>query len=86
MNVDVKRVFAPAPMISIRSARKQNSYLVRTKLSPLERTVASVQYRGKRCQTYHNVKVAETFTSTSTGKTFKTHHKINCNDKCLVYM
>ena len=86
MNEEVKSVFTPAPMISFRSARKVNSYLVRAKLYPLERTVGSVQCKGKRCQTCHNVKEAETFTSGTTGKTFKINHKLNCNDKCLVYL
>ena len=61
MNEDVKNVFTPTPMISFRSARKLSSYLVRAKLYPLERTVGSVQCKGKRCQTCHNVKETETF-------------------------
>ena len=73
-------------MSSFRSARKPSSYSVRDKLYPLERTVGSVQCKGKRCQTCHNVKETETFTSTTTGKTFKINHKLNCNDKCLVYL
>ena len=80
------RVFTPGPMISFGSARKLSSYLVRAKLYPLERTFVSVQCKGKWCQTCHNVKRTETFTSTTTGKTFKIIHKLNCNDKCLVYL
>ena len=79
------KVYSPAPMISFRSARKLNSYLVRAKLYPLERTVVSVQCKGKRCQTCHNVKETETFTSRTTDKNFKINHKLNCNDECLVY-
>ena len=86
MNEDVKSVFTPAPMISFRSARKLSSYLVRAQLYPLERTVGSVQCKRKRCQTCHNVKEIETFTSTTTGKTFKINYKLNCNDKGLVYL
>ena len=85
MNEDGKSIFTPVPMISFCSARKLSSYLVRAKLYPLERTVSSVQCKGKRCQTCHNVKETETFTSTTTGMTFKINHKLNCNDKCLVY-
>ena len=73
-------------MISFRSARKLSSYLVRTKRYPLEWTVGSIQYKGKRCQTCHNVKEAENFTSITTGKTFKINHKLNCNGKSLVYL
>ena len=86
MNEDVKNVFTLPPMIYFHSARKLSSYLVRAKLYPLERTVGSVQCKGKRCQTCHNVKETETFTSTTTGQTFKINHKLNCNDKCLVYL
>ena len=70
INGDAKSVFTPAPMIAFRSSRKLSSYLVRAKLYPLERTVGSVQYKGKRCQTCHNVKDTEAATSTTTGKTF----------------
>ena len=55
MNEDVKREFTPAPMISFHSARKLSSYLVRAKLYPLQRTICSIQCKGKRCQTGHNV-------------------------------
>ena len=86
MNEEVKSVFTLAPMISFCSARKLSSYLVRAKLYPLERTVGSVQCKGKKCETRHNVKETETFTSTTTVKTVKINHKLNCNDKCLVYL
>ena len=84
MNEDVKSVFTPAPMIYFRSARKLSNYLVRAKLYHLEKTVGSIQCKAKRCQTCHNLKGTETFTSTTTDKTFKINHKLNCNDKCLV--
>ena len=87
MNEDVKSVFTPAPMISFEKiARNLSIYLVRANLYLLGRTVGSVQRKGKRCQTRHNVKETEAFTSTTTGKTFKINHKLNCNDKCLVYL
>ena len=73
-------------MISFRSARKLSSYLVRAKLYPLEKTVGSVKCKGKRCQTCDHVKETETFTSTNTCKTFNINYKLNCNDKCLVYL
>ena len=86
MNEDFKNVFTLAPMISFHSVRKLSSYLVRAKLYPSERTISSVQCKGKLCQTCHNVKVTETFTSSTTGKTFKINYKLNYNDKCLVYL
>ena len=86
MNEDVKSVFTPVPMISFRSARKLSSYLIRAKLYPSEGTVGSVQFKEKRCQTCHNVKGTENFTSTTTDKTFKIKYKLNCDDKCLLYL
>ena len=41
MDNEVKRVFTHKPIISLRSARKLNSYLVRAKLYPTERTIGS---------------------------------------------
>ena len=55
MDKEVKRVFTPRPMVSFCSARKLNSYLVRAKLCPLERTVGSYKCKGKRCQVYNNI-------------------------------
>ena len=87
MSKDVKSVFTLAPMISFCSVRKLRSYLVRAKLYPLDQTVGTVQCKGKRCQTCHNEKETETFTSTTTmGKTFEINYKLNCNDKFLVYL
>ena len=86
INEEVKSVFTPALMISFLSVRKLRSYLVRAKVYTFERTVGSDQRKGKRCQTCHNVKETETFTSTTKDKTFKISHKLNCNDKCLVYL
>ena len=45
MNDDVKKVITPRPMVLFRSACKLNSYVVRAKLYPLERTVGS--YKSK---------------------------------------
>ena len=82
----MKRLKLICPMITFRSARKISSYLARVKIYPLERTIGSVQCKRKRCQTCRNVKETETFTNTTTGKAFKINHKLNCSDKCLVYL
>ena len=55
MNEEAKKVFTPGRMISFRSARKLSSYLVSAKLYPIERTVRSFEFNGKRCQTCLNV-------------------------------
>ena len=47
MNKEVKRVFSPRPIVSLPSARKLNSCLVRSKLYPLERTVGSYKCKSK---------------------------------------
>ena len=44
MNEEVKSLFLPGPIVSLRTARKLSSYLVRAKLYPLHRKVGS-----KRC-------------------------------------
>ena len=41
MDKEMKRVFTPRPTVSFRGVSKLNSYLVRAKLYPLERTVDS---------------------------------------------
>ena len=42
---------------------------LRAKNYPLEKTIGLVHCKRKRCQTCHNVKETETFTSSTTGKT-----------------
>ena len=81
MNEEAKKVSTPGPLISFRSARKLSSYLVRAKLYPIERTVGSFKCNGKRCQTCLNMNETDTFTSTTTGKTYKINHQFNCNSK-----
>ena len=45
---EAKRVFMPGPMITFLSSRKHSSYLVKARLYPLERTIGSCKYYGKR--------------------------------------
>ena len=51
MDKEVKKVFTLKPMVSLRSARKLSSYLVRVKLYPIERKVGSFKCKSKRCKT-----------------------------------
>ena len=85
MNDDVKRVFTPKPMVLFRSSRKISSYLVRAKLYPIERTVGSLKCGSKRCEVCKYITETDTFTSSVTGETYKINHRLDCNDKCLVY-
>ena len=55
MDVEVKKVFYPGPMVSFRSAREVSSYLVRAKMYPLKRTVGSFKCKKSRCQVCLNV-------------------------------
>ena len=86
MNGEVEKTFTPSPMISFCSSRKINSYMVRTKLLPLERTVGSYKCGKKRCEVRDVISETDTFSSTDTGESFKINHKLNCNGKCLVYL
>ena len=49
MNEKTKKIFSPRPMVSFRSPRKINSYLVRAKLYPLDRLVGSTKFGKKWC-------------------------------------
>ena len=86
MNQEVKNVFTPGPIVSYRCARKISSYLVRAKLYPLERKVGSVKCGKSRCEVCLNIQETDTFTSTTTGESFKINHKLNCDNNCLIYL
>ena len=86
MNQEVKNVFTPGPIVSYRSARKISSYLVTAKLYPLERKVGFEKCGKSSCEVYLNIQETDTFTSTSTGKSFKINRKLNCDDDCLIYL
>ena len=72
--------------MSYRSARKISSYLVSDKLYPLQRKVGSEKWGKSRCEVCLNIQETDTVTSTSTGKSFKINHKLNCDDNCLTYL
>ena len=78
MNQELKNVFTSGPVVSNRSARKISSYLVRTKLYPLERKVGSEKCGKSRCDVCLNIQ------ETTTGESFKINHKLNCDDNSLI--
>ena len=86
MNAEIKQTFTPVPMVSYRSSRKLSSYLVRAKLYPTDKIVGSKGCGKKRCEVYVNVCETDIFTITVIGETFKINHKLNCDDKCLIYL
>ena len=86
MNAEVMQTFIPVPMVSYRSSRKLTSYLVRAKLYPIDRILESKVCGKKRCEVCVDVCETDTFYSTVTGETFKINHKLNCDDKYLIYL
>ena len=86
MNTEVKQLFLDCPMVSFRSARKISSYLVRAKLYPLIRDVGSTKCGKTKCDVCMNVNETDTFRSNVTKESYKINHKLNCDDKCLVYL
>ena len=85
MDQEVKTTFTPQPMVSYRSAHKLSSYVVRSKLYPIERQVGLSKHNRKRCESCTNVLETDTFTNSNDQTTYKVNHKFICNEKCLVY-
>ena len=83
---EVKKVFTPAPFVSFRSAGNLKSFLVRSKVHPLDRKVGSEKCNGKRCLVCLNVAETDTFKLFQTKKQYKINHNLNCNDKRLIYL
>ena len=59
---------------------------MRAKLYRIERTVGSFKCTKKRCEVCENVNITDSFTSSVTQNTYKINHKLNCDDKCLIYL
>ena len=85
MDKEAKKVFPVAPIVTLKSAQKLSSYLVRAKLS-LQRTVGSFQCNKPRYEVCINVTETDTFTCTVTGESFKINNEFNCDDRCLIYL
>ena len=81
---ETETVFTPPPFVSSRSVRDLKSFLVRSKVYPLERKVDSAKCNGKRCQVYLNINETDTFESFQTKQKYKINQQLNCNDKCLL--
>ena len=75
-----------SPFVSFRSTRNLKSYLVRSKIYPLERKVGSEKCKSKRCLVCLNVSETDVFQSFQTKEQYKINHQLNCNDKCLIYL
>ena len=86
MKDEVEDSFIPRPMVSFRTSPKRNSYLVRAKIYPLERTIGSTKCSKKRCEVCENVQNSDRFWSSVTSEMFKFNHRLTCDEKCLVYL
>ena len=82
----VKKVFSPAPFVSFRSPRNLKSYLVRSKIYPLERKVDSEKCKSKRCLLCLNAPETDVFEPFQNKEQYKINHQLNCNHKCLIYL
>ena len=80
----VKKVFSPAPFVSFRSMRNLKSYLVRSKIYPLERKVGSEKCKSKRCLVCLNISETDILQLFQTKEQYKINLQLNCNDKCLI--
>ena len=86
MEPELKTVFSPPPMVSFKAARNISSYLVRSKLYPIERKVGSEKCGKKWCEVCKNMEHTEIFTSNISGEVYKINHALNCDDKCVIYL
>ena len=85
-DVEVRMVFTPSLFVAYKSARNLESFLVKPKVYPLERTMDSPKCGSKRCQFCLNF--SETYISESfqTKRQYKINHHLNCNNKYLIYL
>ena len=58
-------------IVSYRSARKINDYIVRSKLYPVERKVGCHRCSSSRCQVCKSISITEEFTNFTTKKALK---------------
>ena len=73
-------------MVSLKSARKLSSYLVKAKLYPLNRSLGSFKCKKPRFEVCINVIETDTFTNAVTGKTYKICHHFDSDEKFLIYL
>ena len=73
-------------MVSFRSARRSNSYLVRAKLYLIKRMVGSYKCKRKGCQVYNNFTEADSFTCSNDQTNVNINNRYDCNEGCLIYL
>ena len=58
---EAKKMFSSVPFVSFRSTRNLKSYLIRSKIYPLERKIGSKKCKSKRCLVCLNVSETDDF-------------------------
>ena len=76
---EVNKDFTPALFISFTSARHLKSFLVMSKVYPLDAKVGSERWNVKRCLVCLNVAETDTFESFQAKNQERINHKLNCN-------
>ena len=85
-DTEIKKVFTPPPFVSYRCAFNLRNRLVRSKVYPIEREIDCRKCDKSRCKTCDNVIISDKFSSNITKEVFTINHRLNCDDKCLVYL
>ena len=85
-DAEVSMVFTASPFVGYGRAWNLRSFLVRSKVYPLERTVGYSKCGSKRCQVCLNVSETDIFESFQTKRQYKINYHLNCNDKCLIFL
>ena len=85
-DAEVRMLFTPSPLAAYRSARIFKSFFTRSKVYPLERTMALSKPGSKRCQVCLSVSETDTFESFQTKRQYEIYHHLNYYDKCLIYL
>ena len=83
---EVKNVFASPPFVSFRAARSLKNHLVRAKVRPMCRLKGSCKCGKRNCSVCDNLSESTEFACVVDGKKYKINHKLNCDDKCLIYL
>ena len=86
MDEETKKAFCPGFIGFISGCQKVRYYLVRAKVYPLDRRLGSFWYDKCGCHVCLNYSEVDTFVSIVTKQTYKTDHKFNCRDKCLIHL
>ena len=73
----VKKVFSPVPFVHFRNTRNLKSYLVRSKIYPLERKVGSEKCKSKRYLVCLNVSETDVFQLLQTKEQYKINHQLH---------